>query len=67
MCQFQEVLAQATALLTKEGMSGLMTRTSMGLQADIPFYYSKYTLSDKECIKGESLGKLFQILLDYTM
>ena len=44
-------------------------RTFMGLGSEIPLYYSKYLLSpeDKYCIKGESLGKIASIVMDYSI
>ena len=63
----QEFFNQIAKMLTYEGIASLVTRTGMGLQAEIPVYYSKYMLSQNTCIKGESLGKLVSIIFDYSI
>lgn len=54
-------------LLTYEGFGGLLTRTYFALQADIPYYYTKYDQTTRTCIAGESLGKIAQIIFDYSI
>ena len=66
-CQIQEFLGQATTLLTFEGFGGLITRTYFALQGEIPLLYTKMTLSTRTCIKGESAGKIAQIIFDYSI
>ena len=57
-CQFQELVGELTAMLTFEGFTAFVTRLFMGLQAELPIYYTKLQMSTKLCIKGESAGKM---------
>merc|ERR1712166_598934 len=41
-------------------MSGLLTRTIMGAQADIPVYWTKYSESTRTCIQGEKKKKQYK-------
>lgn len=66
-CQMQELLAQFTMLLTYEGFGGLLTRTYFALQGEIPYLYTKMKRTTRTCIKGESMGKIAQIIFDYSI
>jgi hypothetical protein len=65
----QVVFTKLGGFLTYEGFSGMLMRTVMGLGKEIPFYYTKYLLSDEDsyCVKGESMGKIWSIILDYSI
>ena len=56
-----------SAILTYEGLTGLLTRTTMAVTADLPYLYTKFTMSSRECIQGEAVGKMLQLLLDYSI
>ena len=56
-----------SAILTYEGLTGLMTRTTMAVTSDLPYLYTKFTDSSRECIQGEAFGKMLQLLLDYSI
>ena len=66
-CQIQEFLGQMTMLLTYEGFGGLITRTYFALQSEIPLLYEKSVDTTRTCIKGESYGKIAQIVFDYSI
>ena len=66
-CQMQEIIGAAQQLLTYEGFSGLIVRTQMGLQKELPYYYMKSYMTKESCIQGESWGRIFQIILDYSI
>lgn len=58
-CQMQEIFNQLASMLSYEGFSGLIVRTNMGLQKELPYYYTKGSLTTKSCIRGESYGRMF--------
>ena len=66
-CEGQEAMARLSELLTYEGILGLFTRTLMGLNGEVPFYFEKINKATETCIQGESLAKLVKILMDYTI
>ena len=66
-CEMQELFNQLAKILTYEGLTALVTRTAMGLQAELPLYYTKYEAATNTCVKGESLGKTISIIFDYSI
>ena len=60
-------MARISELLTYEGILGLFTRTLMGLNGEVPFYFEKINASNKSCVQGESMAKLVRILMDYSI
>ena len=65
-CQIQQFLAMAPTFLTYEGLSALSTRTTAGLQAEIPLFYTKMQ-SSNQCTSGEAAGKLSQLILSWNI
>ena len=66
-CEVQVLFQTFVATLTVEGFTGLLTRTIMGFQAELPFYYTKFLQSDRTCIQGESAAKMFSLIFDYQI
>ena len=68
-CQFQELFEQFSMIFTAEGFLALCTRTIMGLGSELPLYITKYILSAEtsSCIKGESMARIFTILLNWNI
>tara|TARA_B110000285_G_C14925581_1_gene514835 strand:- start:47 stop:748 length:702 start_codon:yes stop_codon:yes gene_type:complete len=67
MCQVQDLLATFATIMTFEGFSGLLSRTALGAQAELPYYLTKADNTDQNCIFGEMWGKFFQMVLDYSI
>ena len=57
-CQIQEFLGQFASLMTFEGLGGLTSRIALGSQAELPYYVTKATETEQNCIKGEMYGKI---------
>ena len=41
MCQIQDLLGTFATMMTFEGFGGLMSRTILGAQAELPYYVTK--------------------------
>jgi hypothetical protein len=66
-CQIQEFLGQFASMMTFEGLAGLTSRTVLGAQSELPYYITKATETEQNCIKGEMYGKILQMVLDYCI
>ena len=66
-CQVQQFFVVAPTFLTYEGLSGLFTRTTVGMTYEVPLYYTKFSTATDQCIVGESAGKLAQLVLNYNI
>ena len=67
VCQGQELLNQFKAILTYKGFTGMITRILFGLQSEIPYYYTKQSLSTSPCIVGQSWAKMFTIVFAWSI
>ena len=66
-CQIQQLLVVGPTFLSYEGLSGLVTRTAAGLQAELPLYYTKFSQASDQCIVGESAAKMVQLVTNYNI
>ena len=66
-CQVQVFFETVEAILTWQGITGLLTRTIGGLQSELPFYITKATYSTDDCVVGESYGKIVQLIFSYSI
>jgi len=54
-------------LMTYEGVGQMATRTILGLEGDLQFYYEKFAASTDSCIQGESIGKILKLIIMFTI
>jgi hypothetical protein len=66
-CELQQAFKHITEMLSYEGLIALSVRVTSGITGEIPFYFTKFSESDRQCIQGQSAGKLAQILADYSI
>ena len=66
-CQIQVFFETFQAMLSYEGLTSLLLRTWGGLQAELPFYTTKSQYAKNACVRGESMGKIVQLIFNYSI
>lgn len=66
-CQIQVFFQTVSDMLSQQGMTGLFSRTIGGLQSELPFYATKSQYAASPCIRGESLGRIVQLIFAYSI
>jgi hypothetical protein len=56
-----------STLASVEGLISIVGRVAGGLIYDIPIYYSDFTEAEYDFTKGYTLGKVFQLLFNYSI
>jgi len=66
-CNLNKALDTFLGMMTYEGTGQLLTRTALGLEGDLQFFYEKYAYSTSSCIQGESIGKMLKLIVQFTI
>ena len=66
-CNLQSLFNTASALLTAEGSSTMVSRLAGGIIYELPNYYSQYLAATSDFVAAQSLAKIFQVVLNFSI